>query len=79
MTAPVWRAVVAFRVAALAYAIGLVLYVPLDHPLAAAGALILMAAWTAVMTVANGREQSRSWNWCLADLAVATAMLLAEP
>jgi signal transduction histidine kinase len=77
MTAPVWRAVVAFRVAALAYAIGLVLYVHLDHPLAAAGALILMAAWTAVMTVANGREQSRSWNWCLVDLAVATAMLLA--
>lgn len=75
---PLWRALVAFRLATLVYAVGLVLhgYRDLARPGAAAAALVAMAAWTAAMSVANSLERTRRWSWCLADLAVATAMLL---
>jgi signal transduction histidine kinase len=70
--------VIVLRIATLLYGAGLVGYHHrgLARPWLAAGGLIVMALWTALMSVTNGTERGRRWWWAVADLAVATAMLL---
>jgi signal transduction histidine kinase len=78
---PVWRALIVFRAAALAYAVTLVAYHyrELARPGAAVAALAVMAAWTVAMSFANGTERGRRWSWSLLDLAVVTVLLLLTP
>jgi signal transduction histidine kinase len=75
-----WRGVVAYRVAALAYAAALTLGVRDDfaHPRAALGVLAGMAAWTVLVTVANSRDRGRVWPVVLADHLVCAALTLAS-
>lgn len=75
-----WRAVVAFRIAALGYAAALTLGVRagFEHPGAALAALAAMAGWTALMTVANSRDAGRGWQVVLADHVVCAALTLAS-
>jgi hypothetical protein len=75
---PLWRALIGLRIVTLAYATTLVIhnYRTLARPVTALVALAAMVMWTAVMSVANGRHRSRRWRWSVADLAVATGMLL---
>jgi signal transduction histidine kinase len=67
-----------FRVAALAYAIGLVVvnHRYLAHPAAAAAALLAMAGWTVVISIVNLTTRSCRWLWYVVDLAVAAGALL---
>jgi signal transduction histidine kinase len=75
-----WRGVVAYRVAALAYAAALTLGVRDDfaHPRAALGVLAGMAAWTVLVTVANSRDRGRVWPVVLADHVVCAALTVAS-
>lgn len=75
-----WRAVVAFRIAALAYAAALTLSGRDDfvHQDAALVALAAMVGWTALMTAANSRAGGRVWPVVLADHAVCIALTLAS-
>jgi signal transduction histidine kinase len=76
--APLWRALILFRVAALVYGASLVAIYHRDlaRPRAATAALVAMALWTALMSVTNGRSWGRRWWWALLDLMAATAALL---
>jgi hypothetical protein len=74
-----WRGVVVFRLAALAYA-GVLVLAGRDeyaHPGAALAALAVMVGWTALMTVANARDAGRRWPMVLADHPVCAAVTLA--
>jgi signal transduction histidine kinase len=75
-----WRGVVAYRLAALVYAVALTLGVRGDfaHPGAALGVLAAMVGWTAAMTVANSRDRGRVWPVVLADHVVCAALTLAS-
>jgi signal transduction histidine kinase len=75
-----WRGVVAYRVAALVYAVALTLGVRGDfaHPAAALGVIGAMVAWTAVLTAANSRDRGRVWPVVLADHVVCAALTLAS-
>jgi signal transduction histidine kinase len=75
-----WRAVVAFRIAALAYAAALLIRGRDDfaHPDAALAALAGMVGWTVLMTVANSRDRGRVWPVVIADHAVCIGLTLAS-
>ena len=75
-----WRGVVAYRIAALAYAVALTLGVRDDfaHPEAALGVLAAMAAWTVAVTLANSNERGRVWPVVVADHAVCAVLTLAS-
>jgi len=77
-TTPLWRGVIVFRIAALLYGGGLVAYHHRDlaRPGLAAAGLTVMALWTVLMSITNGTERGRRWWWALADLAMATGILL---
>lgn len=78
-----WRGVVAYRVASLAYAVALVLgsrnrdNARYDHPDAALLVLVAMAAWTVATTVANSRDRGRTWPVVAVDHAVCAALTIA--
>jgi Family of unknown function (DUF5931) len=76
--APLWRALIGLRIVTLVYAMMLVMhsYRALARPVTALVALAAMVVWIAVMSVANGRLRSRRSRWAVADLAMATGMLL---
>ncbi|MGS2613554.1 MacS family sensor histidine kinase [Micromonospora sp. LZ34] len=78
---PLWRAVAVFRVASLAYVCVVVLRDAhrYAHPLAAAGVVLVMAAWTAVTAVGYARPRWRGWPLLLADLGVVLGILLVTP
>jgi len=75
-----WRGVVAYRVAALAYAAALTVAVrgEFAEPAAALGVLAAMAGWTLVASVANSRDRGRVWPFVVADHAVCAALTLAS-
>lgn len=75
-----WRGVVAYRVAALVYAVALTLGVRsrFEHPAAALGVLAAMVGWTAVLSVANSRDRGRVWPVVLADHVVCAALTIAS-
>jgi signal transduction histidine kinase len=75
-----WRGVVAYRLAALAYAGGLILANRDEYarPGAALGVLVAMAGWTALMTAANSRDRGRVWPVVVADHAVCVLATLAS-
>lgn len=75
-----WRGVVAYRVAALVYAVALTLGVRGDfaHPGGALGVIAAMVGWTAVLTAANSRDRGRVWPLVLADHVVCAALTLAS-
>ncbi len=75
-----WRGVVAYRLAALAYAGGLILANRDEYarPDAALGVLAAMAGWTALMTAANSRDRGRVWPVVMADHAVCVLATLAS-
>jgi signal transduction histidine kinase len=75
-----WRAVIVFRIAGLAYAGALVL---IDHhgyrrPAAGLAVLAAMVAWTAVATLTNGTDRGRRRPAVVADLAVCVALTVAS-
>jgi signal transduction histidine kinase len=75
-----WRGVVAYRIAALAYALALTLGVRDDfaHPRAALGVLAGMVVWTAAVTLASSRDRGRVWPVVVADHVVCAALTLAS-
>jgi signal transduction histidine kinase len=75
-----WRGVVAYRVAALVYAVALTLGVRgrFAHPAAALAVLGGMVLWTAVLTAANSRDRGRVWPLVLADHVVCAVLTLAS-
>lgn len=75
-----WRGVVAYRLAALVYAVALTLSVRdgFARPAAALGALAAMAGWTVLMTLANSRDAVRVWPVVLADHVVCAALTLCS-
>lgn len=77
-----WRGVVAYRLAALAYAAALIVANrdAYAHPGAALGVLAGMAGWTVLMTVANSRDRGRVWAVVAADHVVCVlATLVSGP
>ncbi|HEY6744938.1 MAG TPA: DUF5931 domain-containing protein [Mycobacteriales bacterium] len=75
-----WRGVVAYRIAALVYAVALTLGVRGDfaHPAAALGVIAGMVVWTAVLTAANSRDRGRVWPVVLTDHVVCAALTVAS-
>jgi signal transduction histidine kinase len=78
---PLWRGLIVFRIAALVYATILVTYNHkyLARPGAAYAALTAMVLWTALMTLTNSSARGRRWWWSVADVGVATVILLLTP
>ncbi|MCO6010331.1 DUF5931 domain-containing protein [Actinoallomurus purpureus] len=79
MVEQMWRAVGVFRLVTLAYAAVLILrdHQRYAHPLGGLMTLAVMAAWSALVTVAYARRSTRR-PWIVgADVAVATALILA--
>src|SRR3954447_25771685 len=74
-----WRAVAVFRVATLVYAAALVIANHDHYARPALGWLLLavMAVWTAVMVVAGRRPGGPRWPLLIADVAVASGLVLA--
>ncbi|MER7458541.1 DUF5931 domain-containing protein [Micromonospora sp. NPDC126480] len=78
---PLWRAIAVFRVASLAY-VCVVAVRHADryaHPLAAAGLVLAMAAWTAAAAIGYAHPARRGWPLLLADLGVVIGVVLATP
>jgi signal transduction histidine kinase len=75
-----WRALAVFRASSLVYAVVVFLAEPRDyaHPLATAGVLGGMVAWTQFTIEAYARPRARRWWLLLADLAVATGCMLVS-
>jgi signal transduction histidine kinase len=75
---PLWRALAAFRLSGLAYAVLLFLRVHDDYASALGGWAVLgaMSAWTAFTTVAYARPAWRRRPVLVADVAVAAASVL---
>jgi signal transduction histidine kinase len=73
-----WRGVVAYRVAALAYACVLTVGVREDfaHPRAALAVLGAAAVWTVLVTAANSRDAGRVWPVVIADHVVCAGLTL---
>src|SRR5436305_14597218 len=78
---PLWRGLIVFRIAALVYATILVTYNHryLARPAPAYAALGAMVLWTGLMTGTNSTARGRRWWWSLADVSVATVILLLTP
>jgi len=75
---PLWRGLIVFRIAALGYATILVTYNHkyLARPAVAAGALVVMAVWTAWISYTNAFTRRRLWLWSILDLGIATGLLM---
>jgi signal transduction histidine kinase len=78
---PLWRAIAVFRLAALAYAVALILgnrdrYA---HPHAAWPVLAALAGWTVFTWWAYAHPAWRRWPLLAADLVVTVAVVLASP
>ena len=75
-----WRGVVTYRIAALAYAGALILANRDEYaePRAALVVLAAMAGWTVLMTAANSRDSGRVWPVVVADHAVCVLVTLAS-
>ena len=75
-----WRAVAAYRVAALAYAAVLMAGAYRDylHPAAGVVVLVIMSGWTALVTVAYASPKRRTWPVVTADFIVAAGCLLVS-
>ncbi|WBB66600.1 DUF5931 domain-containing protein [Micromonospora sp. WMMD812] len=78
---PLWRALAVFRVASLAYVCVLAVRDAdrYAHPLAAAGLVLAMVAWTGVTAFGYARPAWRAWPLLLADLGVVLAIMFATP
>ncbi|MDM4720623.1 DUF5931 domain-containing protein [Micromonospora sp. WMMA1363] len=78
---PLWRALAVFRVASLGYVVVSALRHAdrYAHPLAAAGVVLVMAAWTATTAVGYARPARRGWPLLSADLGVVLGVVLATP
>jgi signal transduction histidine kinase len=74
-----WRAIGVFRVAALVYAVALVIdsYRQYRHLGVAVAVLVVMAAWTALTVWAYRRPAYRTWPLVGADVGVTAVCLLA--
>ncbi len=78
---PLWRALVVFRAATLAYAAVLVAtrFRAFEHPAAAWAVVGVMAGWTAVAGWAYARRRRPGWPLLLADLVVAVGCVAVSP
>ena len=74
-----WRAMVVFRFATLAYAIGLTAHNNWRYPHRAAAWVVLgvMVVWTVLASLAYDRARLRAWPMLLVDLAVTAGCVLA--
>jgi signal transduction histidine kinase len=77
---PLWRAVIVFRVAALAYAAVLMVasFDTYEHPTGGWIVVGVMALWTIVTGVSYENPRRRTWLLLGADLAVSAACLIAS-
>lgn len=77
---PLWRAIIVFRIAALGYAVVLLVgnFRIYAHPLGGWIVIAVMAGWTAVMTWGLAAPQRRGWSLLTADLVVAAGCLLSS-
>jgi signal transduction histidine kinase len=77
---PLWRAIAAYRIAALCYVVFLVMrnFRGYAHPLVAWPVLALMIAWTVVVSYAYAEPRRRRWPLLLADQVVTMAVLIAS-
>lgn len=78
---PLWRALIVYRLAALAYATVLVTrnFRHYAHPVAAWVVIAVMAAWTAVTVYGYARPRWRGWPLLTADLVLTAGCLLISP
>ncbi len=78
---PLWRALVIFRLAALAYAAILVARNQHNyaHPVAAWVDVAVMAGWTVATSYLYARPAWRAWPLLVADLVVTAGCLLVSP
>jgi signal transduction histidine kinase len=78
---PLWRALVVFRLAALAYAAFLVVRNQHNyaHPVAAWVDVGVMAAWTVASSYGYARPAWRAWPLLVADLVITAGCLLVSP
>jgi signal transduction histidine kinase len=74
-----WRALIVFRVATLAYAIGLTIHnhQRYPHPAAAWVVIAVMVAWSGLASLGYERARLRAWPMLLLDLAVTAGCVLA--
>ncbi|HTF09632.1 MAG TPA: DUF5931 domain-containing protein [Asanoa sp.] len=76
---PLWRAIVVFRFASLAFALALIAgnvrYY--ERPLAAIPVVLVMIGWTVAASWLFARPERRGWPWLVADLAVTATVLLS--
>ncbi|WP_344107141.1 MacS family sensor histidine kinase [Nocardiopsis rhodophaea] len=84
--APIWRAISAFRIASLVYALALIVqhHALLARPWLAWTVFAAMVAWTAVAGYAYAADHHRHWRLLLVDLTVtfacqAATMFAASP
>ena len=74
-----WRAMIVFRFATLAYAIGLTAHNNWRYPHRAAAWVVIgvMVVWTVLASLAYERARLRAWPMLLVDLAVTAGCVLA--
>jgi signal transduction histidine kinase len=79
LTEPLWRALAVYRIASLAYAVGLVIYDHRDYSRLgwAWAALAVMALWTVTATVGYARPGRREAPLLTADLVLTALLLLS--
>lgn len=80
LMAPLWRSVVAFRVVALAFAVGAVVirHDEVESVSAAVVVLAGMSVWTAVVVLGYGRGSGRSTPFAVADLGVTVGCMVGS-
>ncbi|MDG4823027.1 DUF5931 domain-containing protein [Asanoa sp. WMMD1127] len=76
---PLWRALVVFRFASLAFALALIAGNVSDYerPLAAIPVVVVLIGWTIAASVLFARPERRHWPLLITDLAVTAAVLLS--
>jgi signal transduction histidine kinase len=76
---PLWRAIVVFRFASLAFALALIAVNVHDYrrPLAAIPVVVVLIGWTVLASWLFARPERRRWPLLIADLVVTGAVLLS--
>ena len=76
---PLWRAIVVFRFASLAFALALIAGNVRDYqrPLAAIPVVVVLIGWTVAASWLFARPERRRWPLLIADLVVTAAVLLS--
>ncbi|MEV0717426.1 DUF5931 domain-containing protein [Asanoa sp. NPDC050611] len=76
---PLWRAIVVYRFASLAFALALIVSNAADYrrPLASIPVAVVLVGWTIAASWLFARPERRRWPLLIADLAVTSGVLLS--